>query len=153
MKAPRELLMVLTAGLVALGLMAVTPAAAAVTSLDDTNVDSPAPPSSVQFAQLATDTVTYFEAGPIRTELIDKVRRAQDALHPPSPNQTPSPIRAYERLGGYMNQVQGLASTANGATDGGTVVLVDEVMALRSQISTAYPALHLAPGPTVRPGT
>jgi hypothetical protein len=143
----------LTAGLMALGLMTMTPAAGAAGCPDPANTDCPTPPSVSQFVQLAGDTMTSFGPGPIRTELLDQVQRAQDALHPPSPIHPPSPLRSYHLLGGYLNQVQALAGTANGATDGGTVLLVDEVATLRSQIAAAYPALQYPPGPPVRPGS
>jgi hypothetical protein len=138
----------LTAGLMALGLMMLTPAAGAAGCPDPTNTDCPTPPSESQFVQLADDTVTYFMPGAIRTELLDQIQRAQDALHPPAPIHPPSPLGSYHLLGGYLNQVKALADT----TDGGTVLLVDEVSTLRRQLAAAYPALQLPPGPPVRPG-
>lgn len=105
------------------------------------------------FVHLAADTMTYFGTGPIRTELLGQIQRAQDALHPPSPIHPPAPIRSYHLLGGYLNQVQALAGTPNGATDGGTVLLVDEASTVRGQIAAAFPALHILPGPPVRPGS
>lgn len=98
------------------------------------------------------DTITYFSSGPIRAELLDQVERAQDALHPPAPIHPPSPIRAYQLLGGYLNQVRALAGTPNGATERGTLLLVEEVSTLRSHIAAAFPANHLSPGPPTRPG-
>ena len=151
--APRRLMAVLTAGLMALGLTALAPAAVAAGCPDASNTDCPSPPSESQFVQLTDDTMTYFSPGPIRTELLALVHRAQDALHPPAPIHPPSPIRSYHLLGGYLNQVQALAGTANGATDGGTVLVVHAVSTLRSQIAAAFPALQFQPGPFVRPGS
>lgn len=124
----------------AIALTALAPAAIAAACPDPSNTDCPSPPSEYQFVHLIDDTTTYFSPGPIRAELVDRVERAQDALHPPAPIHPPSPIRAYQLLSGYLNQVRALAGTPNGATEGGTALLIGKVSTLRGQIAAAFPS-------------
>lgn len=151
--ARRRLGTLLSAGLLILGLAAVAsaPAAHAATCPDPTNVDCPPAPSDTQFVQLTNDTLTYLPPIPVRAELIRLVQRAQDALHPPSPIHPPVPVRSYNLLGAYLNQVQALAGTPSGATDSGTVILLIEASGLRAQIAAAYPDIHFPPAP-IEPG-